>query len=188
MSLVGPLSILDEPRRDFLLCLPHQVDEWFSKRNILLGEKSSRQARFSGPPSPSDPVDVIFYGAWKVEVYDVGHVRNVEPTCGYIGSHKNRSSTASERFQSVFSGTIGLLATKNINQKVPFVRLINKLNSLSDEIGTRSDFSSSKEDVVREKIRCKPLQKSEIETRISSGNVALKSIVCLEPGGGISIC
>ena len=74
----------------------HVVLDHIQNRKVPLGNKSDSGAGPSHPRGPADAVDVLLQVSRHVVVYDVGHVWDVQASCGNVGGNQDTKAPGVE--------------------------------------------------------------------------------------------
>jgi hypothetical protein len=96
-----------QPTRDFLVCLPKQLDEISDDVLIAAVEKRSADTGVTRAAGTSDAMDIVINVAGQIIVDDMGDVGNVKSTGSNGRSYHDRSPASSKGLESHLSFTLG---------------------------------------------------------------------------------
>ena len=96
-----------QPTRDFLVCLPKQLNEISDDVLVAAVEKRSADTGVTGTAGTPDAMDVVVNVAGQIIVDDMGDVGNVESTGSYGRSYHDWSPTSSKGLKGHLSLALG---------------------------------------------------------------------------------
>jgi hypothetical protein len=96
--------------------IPQVAFDAVEVREIPSRCKGNRNACRSGPPGPSDAVDVILPGAWKVEIDYMADAIDINATRGDICCHQESDLAFSHICDGTIAGSLGHVCVKGCSR------------------------------------------------------------------------